>query len=389
MKQSQFSVLALAAIAIITGSIAIGVGAGSGGQAQIFSSFRSLFQADTAQIQPINTISTFDTFVGSDSTDPTDPGVEFGSAVVNDSRDISDDIIGLTTIESSGADNCVWLFSYCSENDGEFSPGPYDVTCSCGGLSGVVTKNDALAAGVDINISTDPIDSRIEFTSRAETQLFPNIQQTISNNEALYRGVRDIDAVKELQQELSDVGIYDGRINGLFGRLTRKAVEEFQSANGIVADGIAGSETLRRLGGQYGAPTLTSGVRSIASLQNETLYKFFYPANWRVVQMFYNSAAQGEQGNFGGLVGLRVEPVNAVNGNYITIGGEPQTSCAPYLGGNGFCLVGDLSQTYNLAQYNIGDTIPYEGMPFIFGPGMTPNTLSTGNQIYQSILQWN
>ena len=49
--------------------------------------------------------------------------------------------------------------------------------------------------------------------------------------------------VKTLQARLYDLGYYAGEIDGQFGAGTKAAVIEFQQANGLEADGMAGSET--------------------------------------------------------------------------------------------------------------------------------------------------
>jgi len=49
------------------------------------------------------------------------------------------------------------------------------------------------------------------------------------------------DAVKKLQQDL------DIDADGIFGQGTKKAVMDFQEANGLVADGMAGPKTLAKL----------------------------------------------------------------------------------------------------------------------------------------------
>ncbi|UFU00377.1 N-acetylmuramoyl-L-alanine amidase [Radiobacillus kanasensis] len=54
-------------------------------------------------------------------------------------------------------------------------------------------------------------------------------------------------AVKERQKRLKELGFYTGRIDGIFGPLTEKAVIEFQKAEGIGVDGIIGPVTLGRL----------------------------------------------------------------------------------------------------------------------------------------------
>lgn len=54
-------------------------------------------------------------------------------------------------------------------------------------------------------------------------------------------------AVSALQQALKSLGYYSGSVDGQFGTGTKAAVIAFQSANGLTADGVAGSRTLNRL----------------------------------------------------------------------------------------------------------------------------------------------
>ena len=54
--------------------------------------------------------------------------------------------------------------------------------------------------------------------------------------------------VRTIQERLSDWGYYTGKVDGIFGRLTRNAVISFQRRNGLTADGIAGPATLRAIG---------------------------------------------------------------------------------------------------------------------------------------------
>ncbi len=50
-------------------------------------------------------------------------------------------------------------------------------------------------------------------------------------------------AVKDLQSRLLMLGYYAGEVDGQYGTATKEAVILFQQANGLQADGIAGSET--------------------------------------------------------------------------------------------------------------------------------------------------
>jgi len=55
------------------------------------------------------------------------------------------------------------------------------------------------------------------------------------------------DNVLKLQAKLCDLGYYRGALDGSFGAGTRSALANFQSANSLDADGIAGSATLAAL----------------------------------------------------------------------------------------------------------------------------------------------
>ena len=54
-------------------------------------------------------------------------------------------------------------------------------------------------------------------------------------------------AVKTLQTALQNQGFYTGKIDGIFGSGTVKAVKAFQRKNGLKADGIAGPQTQTKL----------------------------------------------------------------------------------------------------------------------------------------------
>jgi len=48
---------------------------------------------------------------------------------------------------------------------------------------------------------------------------------------------------KEIQTALKNAGYYSGAIDGKVGPMTKKAIKEFQTANGIQADGKVGPKT--------------------------------------------------------------------------------------------------------------------------------------------------
>ncbi len=66
-------------------------------------------------------------------------------------------------------------------------------------------------------------------------------------DDALYQGVDNRDAVRDMQQKLKRLGLYQGSTDGGFGPLTEKAVRDFQQKHGLPDTGIADPETLDQL----------------------------------------------------------------------------------------------------------------------------------------------
>ena len=58
-------------------------------------------------------------------------------------------------------------------------------------------------------------------------------------------------AVKDLQTKLKKLGYYDGTVDSTFGSGTYAAVRAFQKKYNLTADGVAGSETLKKLDSAY------------------------------------------------------------------------------------------------------------------------------------------
>jgi peptidoglycan hydrolase-like protein with peptidoglycan-binding domain len=53
-----------------------------------------------------------------------------------------------------------------------------------------------------------------------------------------------VKANKEVQEDLADLGFYDGPVNGVYGPRTTAAVKRFQARAGLPVDGIAGPQTM-------------------------------------------------------------------------------------------------------------------------------------------------
>ena len=73
--------------------------------------------------------------------------------------------------------------------------------------------------------------------------------------------------VKQLQTELKKLGYYNGKIDGIFGNGTLKAVKAFQRGNGLKEDGIAGQQTQQKL---YAVSTNTKSAAASEASDSST-----------------------------------------------------------------------------------------------------------------------
>lgn len=79
------------------------------------------------------------------------------------------------------------------------------------------------------------------------------------------------DAVKALQQRLISLGYLSGKADGIFGAQTYRAVKEFQKANALYADGVAGSQTIAALNGSNSNTGNTGNTSNTGSSNNTGL----------------------------------------------------------------------------------------------------------------------
>lgn len=67
--------------------------------------------------------------------------------------------------------------------------------------------------------------------------------------------------VKNVQSRLKNLGYYSGEIDGQYGSGTREAVYVFQQRNGLMADGIVGSETKEILFSVNASPYINENLK--------------------------------------------------------------------------------------------------------------------------------
>ena len=118
-------------------------------------------------------------------------------------------------------------------------------------LNGVTTENvvsvtDNTAQNADINNSVPVV---VENASTASAEVTEPAMATTSSE------VTGKPTNKQIQQALKNAGIYDGKVDGTVGPKTKKAIEAFQSQNGLKADGKVGHKTWKLLSGYLNKST--------------------------------------------------------------------------------------------------------------------------------------
>lgn len=129
------------------------------------------------------------------------------------------------------------------------------------------------------------------------------------------------DDVRELQQRLNTLGFNCGKLDGVFGRMTERAVRDFQTNTGLPADGIAGEATLHAMG----KLKIILETKSATSLPRKRPRPFSSSAVFRQRVVAMVTSGQRDEGmgeancdelagrleNLLELLGARVRPVQA------------------------------------------------------------------------------
>ena len=130
-------------------------------------------------------------------------------------------------------------------------------------------KNGLSADGIAGAKTLAKIEEKVNGSSSSSSSGSSSSSSSSSNAAAnssglLKYGVRS-DAVRTLQQNLKTLGYYDGSVTGNFGRLTKEAVYNFQKANGLSADGVAGAKTLSSISGKLSGNSSSGNSSSSGS----------------------------------------------------------------------------------------------------------------------------
>ncbi|MFC5711478.1 peptidoglycan-binding protein [Thalassorhabdus alkalitolerans] len=131
-------------------------------------------------------------------------------------------------------------------------------------VDGIAGPQTFGALGVNGSSSSSSSSSNSSSSSSSSNVSSSDRIGTIQSNGTLRRGAVN-SSVAALQIELKERGHFSGSTGSTYGPRTEQAVRSFQRSAGITADGIAGPQTFRALGGSGSSSNATSSSNSSAS----------------------------------------------------------------------------------------------------------------------------
>lgn len=182
----------------------------------------------------------------------------------------------------------------------------------CDGDYGTVTANAVKAFEKKHGYTQDGIaDATVQKKLYSSSALSANSttgsgSSSSSSTDELKKGDKG-DAVKKLQKRLKELGYYKSWADGDYGNETYEAVKAFQKKNGLYVDGVAGSQTLKKLN----SSNVVSANGTVAGNQDKeedatddgTLKKGSQGAAVKLLQKrlkelgYYKSWVDGDYGN--------------------------------------------------------------------------------------------
>jgi murein L,D-transpeptidase YcbB/YkuD len=112
-------------------------------------------------------------------------------------------------------------------------------------VSGMKTRVDTLETRVE---TVESKQASVERYAMEQNQAIEELKARraapeTTNISVKPRAGRSKERTKDIQACLKNAGFYSGKIDGVKGKATKKAIREFQSANGLRVDGIVGKRT--------------------------------------------------------------------------------------------------------------------------------------------------
>lgn len=116
-------------------------------------------------------------------------------------------------------------------------------------VTGIKTRVETLESRVE---GVEAKQAEVERTTAEQAQALDELKSTSApaantNFSVKARESSQPGKTKDVQQALKNAGYYDGKVDGIKGKGTVKAIKEFQKANGLTADGVVGRKTWNAL----------------------------------------------------------------------------------------------------------------------------------------------
>lgn len=112
-------------------------------------------------------------------------------------------------------------------------------------VSGIKSKVDTLESRVE-SVETKQAEAQALVSQQSQTidELRSARESAVTTNiTTRERPVKSRERTKDIQACLKNAGFYKGKIDGVKGKGTKRAIKEFQAANGLRADGVVGPKT--------------------------------------------------------------------------------------------------------------------------------------------------
>ncbi|MBM3248853.1 MAG: hypothetical protein FJZ10_05500 [Candidatus Omnitrophica bacterium] len=121
-------------------------------------------------------------------------------------------------------------------------------------LASCTAKNQEQAVETALEENTVVIEETVSVAETAKEQApttaAASSVQAVTSQEGTASSPSEVVAKptdKEIQAALKNAGLYNGSIDGVIGKRTKKAIEDFQSQNNLVVDGKVGLKTWDKL----------------------------------------------------------------------------------------------------------------------------------------------
>jgi len=126
---------------------------------------------------------------------------------------------------------------------------------------GIKTRVDTLESRVEgVEAKQAEVERAVsERPQPAEEMKAPQEGAARTNIGIKHRGGKQRGHMREIQLCLRNAGFYKGDLDGVKGKNTKRAIKEFQKANGLSADGVVGKKTWELLSKYASGSVQSSG----------------------------------------------------------------------------------------------------------------------------------